>query len=90
MDRNNQVFKDLLDYIRVLDQACLIFHLTFSFPKEEKYSLIDQIRRFSSSVCANLAEPYRKGDYPKYFLLKITNFLDENSKTLVWLDFSQN
>jgi four helix bundle protein len=55
-------------------------------PKEEKYSLTDQIRRSSRSVCANLAEAYRKREYPKHFLLKITDCLGENSETLVWLD----
>jgi len=47
-------------------QACEIFEITISFPKEEKYSLTDQIRRSSRSVCANLAETYRKRNYYKH------------------------
>ena len=58
------------------------------FPKEEKYSLTDQIRRSSRSVCANFSEAYRKRIYYNHFLLKITDCLGENSETLVWLDFS--
>jgi len=83
-----QDFKDLLGYKRAFYQACEIFELTISFPKEERYSLTDQIRRSSRSVCANLAESYRKRDYHKHFLLKISDCLGENSETLVWLDFS--
>jgi len=50
--------------------------------------LTDQIRRSSRSVCANLAEAYRKRDYSKQSSLKISDCLGENSETLVWLDFS--
>lgn len=62
--------------------------MTEGFPKEEKYSLTDQIRRSSRSVCANLAEAYRKRDYYKHFLLKITDCMGESNETLVWLDFA--
>ena len=71
-------------------QGCNIFELSLSFPKEERYSLTDQIRRSSRSVCANLAEAYRKRDYLKHFLLKITDCLGENSETQVWLDFARH
>ncbi len=84
----NQGFKDLLAYHRAFKQGCEIFDISSEFPKEEKYSLTDQIRRSSRSVCANLAEAYRKRDYHKHFLLKITDCQGENSETLVWLDFS--
>lgn len=90
MSTNSQGFKDLIAYKKAFQHACAIFELTLNFPKEERYSLTDQIRRSSRSVCANLAEAYRKGDYHKYFLLKITDCLGENSETLVWLDFSLN
>ena len=83
-------FKDLLAYRKAYQQACDIFSITLSFPKEEKYSLTDQIRRSSRSVCANLAEAYRERVYPKHYLLKISDYLGENSETLVWLDFSLN
>ena len=88
MSLNNQGFKDLLAYKKAYQQACEMFSITLSFPKEEKYSLTDQIRRSSRSVCANLAEAYRKRDYHKHYSLKISDCLGENSETLVWLDFS--
>lgn len=62
--------------------------MTKKFPKEEKYSLTDQIRRSSRSVCANLGEAYRKRLYPKHFISKISDSDSENSETQVWLDFS--
>ncbi|MDD3738366.1 MAG: four helix bundle protein [Lentimicrobiaceae bacterium] len=82
-------FRDLIAYKKAFEQGCEIFDLTLSFPKEEQYSLTDQIRRSSRSVCANLAEAYRKRDYLKLFLLKITDCLGENSETLVWLEFAK-
>lgn len=65
-----------------------IFRVTASFPKEEKYSLTDQVRRSSRSVCANLAESYAKRYYPKHFKSKLTDCIGENSETQVWLDFA--
>jgi len=62
--------------------------MTKSFPKEEKYSLIDQIRRSSRSVCSCLAEGYRKRRYVAHFVSKTTDSDMENSETQVWLDFS--
>jgi len=87
---NYNDFNDLMAYKKAFQQACEIFDITISFPKEEKYSLTDQIRRSSRSVCANLAEAYRKRDYHKHYLLKISDCLGENSETKVWLDFSLN
>ena len=58
------------------------------FPKEEKYSLTDQIRRASRSVCTNLAEAYRKKLYKAHFISKVTDSDMENSETGVWLDFA--
>ena len=83
-------FKDLLVYQKAFEQGCQLFELSLSFPKEERYSLTDQIRRSSRSVCANLAEAYRKRVYLKHFQLKITDCLGENSETLVWLDFAKH
>jgi len=85
-----QGFKDLLAYQKAFQQACDIFEITLKFPKEERYSLIDQIRRSSRSVCANLAEAFRKRNYSKHYFLKLTDCQGENSETLVWLDFSLN
>ena len=83
-------FKNLTAYKKAFEQAESIFEITAFFPKEERYSLTDQIRRSSRSVCANLAEAYRKREYYKHFVLKISDCLGENSETLVWLDFSLN
>ena len=55
-----------------------IFELSKSFPKEEKYSLSDQIRRSSRSVCANLSESYRKKQYPAHFVSKVSDSDMEN------------
>jgi four helix bundle protein len=66
-----------------------IYALSKSFPKDEKYSLTDQVRRSSRSTCANLAEAYRKRIYPKHFVTKLTDCDGENSETAVWLDFAK-
>ena len=65
-----------------------IFEITKSFPKEEKYSLTDQIRRSSRSVCANIAESSRKRVYPKHFISKLTDSDAENAETQSWLEFA--
>ncbi len=65
-----------------------IFDISKSFPKEERFSLTDQIRRSSRSVCSNLAESYRKRLYPAHFLSKLTDSDMENTETDVWLQFS--
>ena len=65
-----------------------ILSVSKSFPKEETYSLTDQIRRSSRSVCANTAEAYRKRLYPKHFISKLTDCDAENSETQTWLEFS--
>jgi len=88
MEYNYTDFRDLNAYKKAFEQAIVIFEITQNFPKEEKYSLTDQIRRSSRSVCANLAEAYRKRIYHNHFLMKITDCLGENSETIVWLDFS--
>jgi four helix bundle protein len=75
-------------YQLAFEQAMEIFEITKSFPKEEKYSLTDQIRRSSRSVSANIAEAYRKKKYPAHFISKITDCDAENSETDVWLDFA--
>jgi four helix bundle protein len=67
-----------------------VFPITRSFPPEEKYSLTDQVRRSSRSICTNIAEAYRKKKYPAHFVLKISDSDAENSETGVWLDFSKD
>ena len=80
--------KDLDVYKIAFDAAIRIFEISKSFPKEERYSLTDQIRRSSRSVCANLAEAYRKRKYPKSFVAKLIDCISEASETQTWLDFA--
>jgi len=83
-------FKDLKVYQLAYELAMEIFHVSKSFPKEEKYSLTDQIRRASRSVCSNISEGYRKRRYPKHFTSKMTDSDGEASETTVWLDFAKD
>lgn len=68
--------------------AMKIFEITKSFPPEEKYSLTDQIRRASRSVCSNLAESWKKRKYKAVFVNKLTDSMQEASETQCWLEFS--
>lgn len=81
-------FQDLLAYQKSFLLAMKIFEMTKLFPKEEMYSLTDQIRRSSRSFSANIAEAYRKRVYPKHFHSKLTDSDSENSEVQVWLEFS--
>ncbi len=81
-------FQDLIAYQKSFELAMCIFEISKSFPKEETYSLTDQIRRSSRSVPANIAEAYRKRIYPKSFYSKLTDSDAENSETQVWLEFA--
>ncbi|MDZ7660621.1 four helix bundle protein [Fodinibius sp.] len=83
-------FKDLKVYKMAYQCANDVFEVTKCFPKDERYSLTDQIRRSSRSVCANIAEAYRKRIYPNHFRSKISDADAECSETLVWLDFSRD
>lgn len=83
-------YRDLLVYQKAFNLAMDIFQISINFPKEEKYSLTDQMRRLLRSVCANIAEVYRKRVYPKHFFAKLTDCMGENSETQVWMDFSLN
>lgn len=80
--------KDLIVYQMAFESAIEIYNLTKSFPKEERYSLTDQIRRSSRSVCANIAEAYRRRLYPKSFVAKLIDCISESSETQTWLDFA--
>lgn len=81
-------FKDLTVYKKAFDLAMEIYEISKCFPKEEKYSLTDQIRRCSRSVCANIGEAYRKRRYSKHFVSKISDSDSENAETQVWLEFA--
>lgn len=80
--------QDLLAYKKGFTLAMDIYALSKKFPKEETYSLTDQIRRSSRSVCANLSEAYRKRRYPKHFISKLTDCDAENGETQTWLEFA--
>jgi four helix bundle protein len=79
---------DLIVYQMAFKAANEIFELSKSFPPEEKYSLTDQIRRSSRSVCANIAEAFRKRKYPKMFIAKLKDSEGEAAETQVWLEFA--
>ena len=80
--RDTKVYK--LGFAQAMD----IFEVTKKFPKEETYSLTDQVRRSSRSVYICLLEAYRKKRYPAHFVSKVSDSDMENSETLGWLDFS--
>jgi len=73
--------RELEVYILSFDIAMKIFEISKGFPKEETYSLTDQIRRSSRSVCANLAEAFRKRRYPKSFISKLSDSESEAAET---------
>ncbi|HVC96612.1 MAG TPA: four helix bundle protein [Pirellulales bacterium] len=79
---------DLDVYQRAFAAAMKVFDVSKSFPKEEKYSLTDQIRRSSRSVCANLAEAWRKRRYEAAFVSKLSDSEAEAAETQVWLQFA--
>lgn len=81
-------FKETAVYKKAFGLSMEIFQISKSFPKEEKYSLTDQARRSSKSVCANLGEAYRKKRYPAHFISKLTDCDAENSETSIWIDFA--
>jgi four helix bundle protein len=81
-------FKSLKVFQLSYELAMEIFEISKSFPKEEKYSLTDQMRRSSRSVCSNIAEAYHKRRYPKNFTSKISDADGEASETIVWINFA--
>jgi len=87
---SNQGYKELIVYKKSYDAAMSIFNESKLFPKEEIYSLTDQIRRSSRSVCANISEAYRKRIYPKHFISKLSDSDGECAETMVHLDFARD
>jgi four helix bundle protein len=89
----NAIVKDVTEltvYKKSYELAMKIFEITKSFPKEEKYSLIDQIRRSSRSVSMNLREVWAKRRYKAHFISKLTDCDGENSETQTSLDFAKD
>jgi four helix bundle protein len=81
-------FRDLRVYQAGLANAMKLFELSKSWPKEEKDSLVDQIRRCSRSICANIAEAWRKRRYEAHFISKLTDADGEAGGTRAWLDIA--
>jgi four helix bundle protein len=81
-------FKQTKVYKFAFEQAMDIYEISKSFPKEETFALTDQVRKSSRSVCANLAEAFRRKKYPAHFVSKVTDSDSENSETNIWLDFA--
>lgn len=86
-ERINSV-RDLNVYQLAFETAMEIFEISKSFPPEEKFSLTDQIRRSSRSVCTNLAEGWRKRRYKAVFVNKLTDSEQEAAETQTWLEFA--
>ncbi|MBN3032617.1 MAG: four helix bundle protein [Candidatus Saganbacteria bacterium] len=88
--RTNRIrsVRDLEVYKVAFEAAMEIFEMTKGFPKEEKYSLTDQIRRSSRSVCSNIAEAWRKRKYQAMFINKLTDSEQEAAETQTWLEFA--
>jgi len=82
--------KDLKVYKEAYGLAMDIFELSKNWPPEERYSLTDQIRRSSRSVCTNLREAWSKRRYEAHFIMKVTDCDGENSETDTWLDFARD
>jgi four helix bundle protein len=80
--------EDLAVYQLAFEAAMQIFEYSKKFPVEEKYSLTDQMRRSSRSVCANLAEAWRKRRYRAAFVAKLSDCEAEAAETQVWLKFA--
>jgi four helix bundle protein len=81
-------FEELLAYKKAYELALEIFIFSKKFPVEERYSLTDQIRRSSRSVCTNMAEAYKRCRYKDYFISKLNDCETENAETQVWFDFA--
>jgi four helix bundle protein len=84
---NIRHFRELEVYELAMESAMRIFEVSKLFPPEEKFSLTDQIRRSSRSVCANIAEGWRKRRCPNAFISKLSDADAESAETQVWLEF---
>lgn len=81
-------YTDLKVYQLAFESAMMIFEISKNWPKVERYSLTDQIRRSSRSVCGNIAEAWRKRRYPAHFVSKLSDSDSETAETEVWLAFA--
>lgn len=83
-------FRELIVYQKAYSLAMEIFSITGTFPKEEKYSLVDQIRRSSRSITSNISESWARRSYIKSFVNKLTDSPGEEYETETWLDYSKD
>ena len=81
-------YKELRVYQNAMEAAMKLFEITKIFPPEEKYAMVDQMRRSSRSVCANLAEAWRKRRYKAAFVAKLSDAESEACETQVWIEFA--
>ena len=82
-------YKELRVFQKAMDVAMKIFELTKTFPPEEKYSMVDQMRRSSRSVCSNIGEAWRKRRYKAAFIAKLNDAESEGCETQVWIEFAK-
>ena len=85
---NIRSYKELRVHQSAIDAAMRIFEITKRFPSEERFSMVDQMRRSSRSVCANIGEAWRKRRYPAHFVSKLSDSEGEAEETRVWLDLA--
>ncbi|HZM87492.1 MAG TPA: four helix bundle protein [Blastocatellia bacterium] len=81
-------YRDLRVYQTAMDAAMRVFEMTKTFPAEEKFSMVDQMRRCSRSVCTNIGEAWRKRRYAAHFISKLSDSEGEAEETRVWLEFA--
>jgi len=81
-------FRELRVYQLAFDTAFEVYQVSKTFPVDERYSMTDQIRRSSRSVCTNIAEAWRKRRYPNHFVSKLSDADTEAGETTVWLDIA--
>ena len=88
MPEKIETYRDLRVFDSSMEAAMVIFEITKLFSSNEKFSMVDQMRRSSRSVCANLAEAWRKRRYRAAFIAKLNDAESEACETQVWLDFA--
>ena len=81
-------YKELRVYQAAIEAAMRIFEITKQFPREERFSMVDQMRRSSRSVCSNIGEAWRKRRYPAHFVSKLSDSEGEAEETRVWLELA--
>lgn len=81
-------YKELRVYQAAIEAAMRVFEITKRFPMDERFSMVDQMRRASRSVCSNIGEAWRKRRYPAHFVSKLSDSEGEAEETRVWLDLA--